>query len=479
MDTARRIMKNSFWLIISSLTTFMMGFISVLYLARVLKPQYFGRMNFSSTIIEYFHLIINLGLPMLAVREAARNIDKLQDFAGHIMTIRFLLSLLSMSLLGVFLIVVNLPGETKLLILLYGFGLLPTALGLDWTFQAMEKMIYVSILTIVGTVLNISLVFIFIKGPDNLYLIPVFQFIVGIMILIAILILFVKKVGFPRFHIDTAYWKALIQQALPIGLSLLLVKIYQGIDVVMLGFMKGEEQVGYYNAAFKPVSISLIIIGAYCNAIFPVMSNYFKTSLESLKRLLQITTRLLITVSMPVVIGGIIVADQIILLLYGPGYEKGVIAFQVLIWVIVLISLNVARSWGLLACNRQKQHLVGSVIASVTNITLNFILIPLFGLVGAGIATVAAEAVVTVVYHYMFRKVLVIEFLKPTLKPLIASVLMGALVYLCRIQLQFNLFVLIGIGVASYSVIIVIIKGITFDEIMLVKDIVFKRTKEA
>ncbi len=99
MNTAQRIVKNTFSLLFSSIFAQFISFFVVVYLARILGPGDFGKISFAITITIYFTLIINLGLPLLGTREIARDREKINDYLNNILTMRLCLAALSFGLL--------------------------------------------------------------------------------------------------------------------------------------------------------------------------------------------------------------------------------------------------------------------------------------------------------------------------------------------------------------------------------------------
>jgi len=107
------------------------------------------------------------------------------------------------------------------------------------------------------------------------------------------------------------------------------------------------------------------------------------------------------------------------------------------------------------------------MLGAVTNIGLNIVLIPYFSLTGAAIATVISEFVFSGYMFFYFRIVSRREMVKYPLKPFIAAALMGFIVYYAA---KFNLFFSIFMGIVSYSVFILLLKGITPKEIVELKE---------
>lgn len=468
MTAIQRIAKNFLFLAVAGVIAGLISFVATVYLARVLGPGDFGKINFAIAIIAYFMLIANLGLPMLGTREIARDKDKIGDYVGHIVAMRLAFAAMAFFLLLLFVFLINKPLEVKYLIILFGLGLFPFALQLLWLFQGIEKMEYMAISQIIGAILYVAAIFYFIRSPEQLLAVPLI-YVICMLFLPALFLafIFVRHFGIVKPKFEASFWKSLLWQALPMGFSFIMVQIYYNFDTIMLGFMRSNEEVGFYNAAYRIIFLLLPLGGFYYTAIFPVISNYYKTSLESLQRLLSGTAKLMVTIGLPLAIGGTILAKPLMSLIYGSEYNSGIIAFQILIWAVTITWIGGAYGNSLIACDRQNKVAVRVAIGAAGNIVLNLILIPPYGIVGASIATVFTEGIVFLLMYREFNKITRVSLNSYILRPIITSLGMGAFLYFCS---GWNVLLLILLGAAIYFMILFLIGGITKGEIRLIRE---------
>jgi len=472
MNRAQKIIKNSISLFTGDIVSNLLGFVSIIYLVRILGPENFGKISFCMAFVAYFALIVNFGLPLLGTQEISRNNEKIRYYLNNILSLRLLLASLSFALLFLTAIFLNKPYEIKYLLILYGLGLFPFALLLEWLFQGIEKMEYIGVGRILSALTYLALVFWFIKGPSQLFLVACFQVATSFLAALFLIYIYLKNHGYPGFGFELAACKGLIKQAFPVFVAIGLTQVYQGTDIVLLGFMRGNTEVGYYNAAYKIILVFMLSVGAYSSAIYPVIASYFKVSLSSLRQLLELTNKLMVSLSLPLAVGGTIIAKPLMRLFYGTEYDNGVIALQIFFWVLVIMSLNVARGWGLLGCDKQKQYSLGTLAAVVVNISLNFILIPRIGLAGAALARLLSEVTACLFYHVELAKIVKISLFGHIFKPLLASLLTGSFVYWGLNNAGFNITALISSAAVIYTIIFYLIKGITLQEFRLIRNMV-------
>jgi len=472
VSTVRKVAKNLVFLSSAKIVSQIILFLVIIYLARVLGPANFGKINFAQAIVLYFMWIVNLGLTTLGIREVARDKNNIDNYVGNIVPLRLTLALFSFLLLLVFVSLIPKSTEIKYLIVFYGLSLYSSALLLEWLFQGIEKMEFVGISRILDKFFYGILIFLLVKSSRQLLLIP-YLWLGGSLIAAGFLLyIFVRQFGKIRLRFNFPLWKDLVKRALPMGTAFIMIQLYYNFDTIMLGFMKGDEVVGWYNAAYKIVFLVLAFIPIFINVIFPVMSKYYKESREKLQVLISSSTKLLSTVALPLGVGGTILAKPIMDFLYGESFNNGIIGFQILIWSVVIIYIRCTYEQSFLACDEERRYLFGVLLGAFANICLNIILIPPFSLKGAAIATVISELVLSGYMLSYFRIVNRVKIVKYSLKPFIAATFMGFILYYFR---GLNLALSISIGISSYLFFIFLLKGITYKEIAQLKEQIIRK----
>jgi O-antigen/teichoic acid export membrane protein len=468
MNTAQKILKNTLSLLMSGVLSQILGFVVIVYLARVLAPEDFGKVSFAVAVVAYFTLMVNMGLPLLGTRETARDLGKVKIYVGNILTIRLTLAAISFGLLLMMAFFLGKSYDKRYLIILYGLGLLPSALLLDWAFQGIEKMEYIGLGRILSRAVYLGLVIWFVKSPKQLLFVPCFQITGNFLGAMILLVIFIRSFSLPRLSFDISIWKSLLLQALPLGFSIIMIQVIYNIDTVMLGFMRSDAEIGYYNAAYRIIFPLTVISAVYFDAIFPVLSKYYKSSLSSFIKLQKYTAKLMVMVALPLSVGGTVLARSIMNLVYGSEYDAGILPFQILIWVTALIYINSIYARGLWACDKQNEFMKIVTVQATANIGLNLVLIPYMGIGGAAVSTVAAELIGLFLYHQEFNKVVCVPVYNKILKPLFASVLMGFSLYWGLKETHFNIFLMIAGGAFIYGLLLYLMREITKEDLRLV-----------
>jgi len=177
---------------------------------------------------------------------------------------------------------------------------------------------------------------------------------------------------------------------------------------------------------------------------------------------------MIITV-IPITIGGVMLARPIMSSIYGNRYNNGIIAFQLLIWAVTIISLNSVYAWGLLGCDKQSKCVKIVALQTTINVGLNFILIPYLGIAGAALATVVAEFSGLFFYFRAFKKIVCIRIHRQLLKPLAACLPMALFLHFGPQLYNLNVFFMILIGGLIYLLLSLLLRGITPEDYMILR----------
>jgi O-antigen/teichoic acid export membrane protein len=271
---------------------------------------------------------------------------------------------------------------------------------------------------------------------------------------------------------DWSFWKPTIKQALPFGLTSIFVMIYYYISSVMLSMMKGNEAVGWYNAAYRLLLVPLFITTVFNTAIFPVMSQFSVTSKASLEFTFQRYFKYMVLLSIPIAVGTTLLSGRFILLIFGQEYSPAIIALQILIWSAVFIFMNGVFGRLIESLNRQILATKICGICAALNVVLNLLLIPKYGYIAASAVTVVTEFTVLVLAAIVsFRLGYGIprgEIVKNVGKAMAASAAMGIFIWYCS---SLNLIALIALSILIYFGFIGILRFFDKEDISLARQL--------
>lgn len=422
MISYKIIFKNILSLSVSELAGRILNFVSFALLARIISPDGFGIINFAVSFISYFLLIVNFGFDTTGTREIAQGGYDPSEYVSKLTSLRLLLAFAGYFFLLTVIYFVELPFIVKAVISIYGLSLFANALLINWFYKGIEKTLPITIAQIVSALANLLGIILFVSSPHDLPA-AIWIFVLTSFINAVILLAQFFNEGHKfDFRFDKKFFYGTIRNSAPIGLSYFLIGIYYNLDQVMLGFMSTQSDLGCYSAAYKIFYVVIIPSSIILNAFFPQMSR-FSNDFEKLPQLLGTYSKLMFIAGFFICFFGLLNAGTIIHLIFGGEYFSSVLLLKLLLINAALVFVNMTYGNPLLAWSRNRQYLTAIMFGAVTNVVLNFVLIPVYKSTGAAVATICSEVVVFGGVFYYYRKYTgVIHF------PLLAKVFMSGLI---------------------------------------------------
>ncbi|WP_448202719.1 flippase [Azospirillum sp. sgz302134] len=390
MTAGRRIFLNIRALGLARVATLFSGLVTTAWTARALGPDSFGVLGFGTSMLAYAALFVNLGLSTYAVREIARDRDRVAELTDHVLTLRTLLALLVGGIYAAFVLTLDKPALVKTVLLVQAVQLLGNALLLDFVYQATERMAVIATREI-GTSLGImALMLALVRGPEDVAIAAAItggSFLVNAALM---LVRFSRDFRPPRPRVNLAVWRAILKTSAPMAVSVFAWALFSHLDLVMLGFMAPQTEVGWYTAVTKLLVLSLTAANIVMSAFLPQLAAAYGDTERLRERMRDYATTML-SLGALVSAGGITLAPAILGLIYGPAYAPAADALRLLMVSVAVVHVNLTLGNPLLVWNRQTAYMGAILVGGVTNAALNLVLIPRFGMEGCAAATILAE----------------------------------------------------------------------------------------
>lgn len=397
---------NVFWMF-SGKTYFILasGLMSIL-VARYLKPENFGVINYSLSLIAIFSPLVTLGIEQILIKDLIDEKDIENKLMGSSFLLKLFGSFLAIILLNVLSFVTNQDEITKIIIFILSFTLLFKSLDIiNFYLQAFVKIKYFVIIESIVFTISLILKIVFIFYEKNIYYFAFTYLIEAVLIAIGLIFVYksILKKKFSNWHFDYKKAKDILNKSYPLIISSLMITIYMKIDQIIINNLIGSRETGLYAVAVKLSEMWYFIPVSLVTATFPSLIGTFRTNKDKFnKRFKQLTSSLII-ISVAIAILTTIFGEKIIYLLYGGEYLDSVSVFKIYIWAAIPVSLGLTSSKWLVINNLQKYNIHSTVIGSITNIALNFLLIPRFGIVGSAWATLISYSLSGFII-YLFMK---------------------------------------------------------------------------
>ncbi|EMN58567.1 polysaccharide biosynthesis protein [Leptospira borgpetersenii serovar Javanica str. MK146] len=392
-----------------------MGMFLGVWIARYLGPDSYGKLNYVIAYIALIGSFTNLGLDGVVVRELIKE----KAHKEEILSTSFLLQLIAGMIafaVAILLIPLLRPDELDLfwMVFLVGLTLIFRAVGVvRYWYEA-------QVLSKYFVWLDNGLFFVF-SGVRILLILNglgIFPFIWTALIessisLFGYYLLYKYHNGsLSVLHANWRRARTLLRDSWMLLLSGLAVIVYMRIDQIMIGQMMGDEAVGIYTAAVKISEVWYFIPMAVASSIFPAILKAKEFSQELYLERLGLLHSFMFLLALMIAIPMTFLSDPIIRLFFGEKFSEAGAVLAIHIWAGIFVFLGVASSRYYLTENLPKGELYKSISGCLTNIILNYFLIPLYGIKGAAIATVISQFVASTLFNLLFKRTREIFFIQ-------------------------------------------------------------------
>jgi len=380
-------------------------FLRLALLARYLGPIAYGEWNGALALVTLLAALADFGLPTIAVRDLSRGAETGRYLATAailklaISTLVLLLVVLAASL--------SARPEGDLVVYLLAIQMLVTS-GISLVvcvFRANDQMGWEAALTASHALalLFVSVAMVF-ANASMTELAGAWLVVSGVVFALGILMLF-ERYEFSGLRFDASQARYLLHECWPVGLSVVAISVYYYFDRLLMTHENQIEAVGWYSAAYAPILCVVAFVGVLRNAFLPAHSRALVGTADP-RPFLRFYGHVSLLLGVPVALGGVFLAEDGLRLVYGAAYVPGAFAFQILAVTGALMFLSSMYGAQLPILGGQRLLLADVCVGATVNVGLNLILIPVYSLDGAAVATLAAEGVVFLLMLYQNRGLL-------------------------------------------------------------------------
>ena len=403
---AKSIKKNYLYDAAYRILALLTPFLTTPYLSRVFKADGIGTASFVNSILSYFVLFAASGIGAYGRRE----ISYLQD--DRAARSRIFWDLEAMAVINVSVILTAYlvltyiyAAENYTLYLINAINIVTVAFDVSWLFVGMENFRLLALRSIAVRVLNISLIFVFVKSRADM---PVYFLLSALFTFAGYFVMFMH---FPEY-IDAPDIKNIrpfhgIKTVLALFLPSIAVEIYTVLDKTMLGiFTSTAFENGYYESAMKISKITMMMILSMTNVMIPRMGYLFgKNDTQTIRKYMYSSFRFIWFLGFPVCLGLMGISDNFVPWFLGEGYTKVAGLLKITGFLVLAIGINATTgAQYLIPSKRQTIYTLTITLGAAVNFCMNLVFIPLFGSYGAAIASVIAESVIALSQLYVIRK---------------------------------------------------------------------------
>jgi len=397
--------RNTLYLLASNLAGVCIGVGFNVFLARALGVEQFGKFAFAISFITIFAVIVEFSLQMLIVRDVARDPKAAGTYFGHSLALKGILFVLAFACAALTASILDYPLEVRLLLSILMLSVLFDAIrkSCDALFAAAERMQYTAVLLVAEKGLFAIFALLALQMHGSVIAIGLSYVAAHALSQIVSLVFLQRKMGIKPGRVEYKFCKQLLQRAAPFFAISLIAALYADIDKLFLFSMQDTMTVGLYAAAYRLVSLPTQFSSSFHQAVYPMLSKHAGLPDRVLfVEIFRRSTRYLMFAAVPLSVAVTALAERIVQIVYGAAYVQATTALQVLIWAHALEFFNPFFGRVLFSMDRQRLVLMAAVVGTGVNILLNLVLIPVFSLTGAAIATLVSAGVI---FWFLFTSV--------------------------------------------------------------------------
>ncbi|MAF80329.1 hypothetical protein CL629_04610 [bacterium] len=384
------IAKNVAWLTLGEIFGRLIRMLFVIYVARILGAEGYGVFSYVLGLAGFFTMFSSAGVSSVFLRNASQTPKSRYEFFSVTFFIQLVLLILTIALV---IFVAPLFSHIVGVRLLFVFASFLIAFdgfrGLAFAVFRFSERMELEALTAVVTNLAITgfgFLAIFL-APNPLSLIMAYAAGAGVGALIGTLLL---KNWFAR--IFRCFQKDLIRPILLTTSAMFLTTVFGRfmfhIDMIMLGWWRSAEEIGLYAAAQRIVFLLIVLPDILAVSVFPLLSRLVKLGdSDRVERLMERSVILLFSISLPLVVGGIVLARPLLIFVYGQGFASSSLFLQLLLFSLLLLFPSRIILNFIFVHNKQRIIATSAGVGAFGNVVLNVFLIPAYGAAGSAIGT--------------------------------------------------------------------------------------------
>jgi len=429
----RRVARNSIILglqqvIVNLLSVFVVG-----YIARKLGKFDYGVFSLAFTFSVFFSFLGDLGLRTLTIREVARDRDQSNEYLGKIIPARLFLIFLMTAAIPLAAILSRYDSKTIAIVVIAALAAMFEQLSriISDIFQAYEEMGKVAFRDIsVRLFTGITSVVVLFYGYG---LVAVsWIYVAGAFIgLIFNVVLYHNRFLWPKLQLNYFFIWTNVKGGLSFMVIGMASTLYARVDVFIISKLLDMQSVGIYNASANLFYRLGFIADAVATASFPAIAQLYWNERSEACNILSKSLGGILIIAIPTAVGGWILADEIILMIYGNAYASSSFVFKILIASVPFMFFSLQLNYAIGAIRLQNICLKIILLSLVIKIMLNIAIIPIYGVDGAAVTTFITESIGFVMFIYISIKHFELSGIINIVKILIVpTIVMGLSLYL-------------------------------------------------
>jgi O-antigen/teichoic acid export membrane protein len=468
---AKKITFDTAALFTAKVISLLLGLVRLKYIAVYLGVETFGVYTFATYFTAMFGLLFDLGLVQIITRDIAADRTKTEEYVLNGLLLKGALFIATSFVIALTTMLSRFDDLTNWAIAFSIFitGVNSSTLVFTGAFQAHRKMRLVSVVTIATDLLTSVVVIGMLISGYGLFGLLVGNVFACVLIFAASFIIYRHLSGLIRAKLNVRLWGYLLNEGYPAALGALGYVLYMYLTSTLLKYLKGDEAVGFYNAAFKIITILTVVPVSFTQVIYPFFSELHNKETEKLRSVLEISVRYMLIVSIPMALGTILVAGKLIPVFFTRAFMPAVLPLQILIVSSMFSFPNLVLYTFFPAINRQRFTMLATIPTGIFVAVFSFFLIPKYGIIVPSLSLVFAEVIVfTAACLYAHHLGMGLNLFRMFWKPILSCLPMATILYILS---PFSVFLQVGAAIVTYAIAFYIFKGVSKEDRIILEKV--------
>ncbi|MGQ0537783.1 MAG: oligosaccharide flippase family protein, partial [Gemmatimonadaceae bacterium] len=256
----------------------------------------------------------------------------------------------------------------------------------------LERTGWVAAARLAGELLALALIVLLLRDASQVYYVPVAVF-AGQALLTLLLIAGLRRMGWRiPVRLDWGAARDTFARSRHLVAFTLLGLVLFNFDLLVIRFVRGSADAGFYSAAYTLIAFGANLIVAFAHTVMPALARLDNAGTER-TALFQRAMLQAFAVALPAGVGASLIAQQILGTVFGSSYDGGIAALRILALSLPLAALREIPVVALIANGEERSLVRVNAVTALCNAVLVLAAVPLFGLAGAAWATVATEVI--------------------------------------------------------------------------------------
>lgn len=427
------IKNNLGWNVLLTVSGYIFPLLTFPYITRVLGAGNLGLANFALSVVDYAILFSTLGLGSIGFRyipQCNDNIEQRNHVFNHLVTLHLILSICILIIYTLCIFLIPQLYEHKLLYFVGVSKIIMNVFLVEWLFQGMQDFRYITIRTLVIRLLYVIAIFLCVRKSED-YDIYFYLTIAQVVVNAIVNWRYTRK--YVTFKLSIRGCRSYLFPVFSMGINRILFSFYSSFNIIYLGIKCADANVGYFVTATRLYGIFLSLLTAYNGVFVPYLNSlYGKGDMQNFKHYISYSFSIVAILSIPIGLGGIVLAPEIIRLIAGEGYEPAILPFRiVMIQMLFVSAAQILENQILLSLKKFKEVLICTSISTLLAVIILFVFVPQYAEVASAYAVAIPHVIEAILLYYYARKALDFKF--PGKDFLMSALLSIPLVLICLV----------------------------------------------